>query len=102
MNSHINERRPGVHIGFGQHNQDPGVVNYQCDLHLDLIAKGGTIWADENADSLDLEQFTPSANPHPLTPRDEDVFSPDSEIAAGGDCCGILQDDGLRLCEIKL
>jgi leucyl aminopeptidase (aminopeptidase T) len=43
LNSHINERRQGVHLGFGQHNQDPSVVGYDCDIHLDLVARGGVV-----------------------------------------------------------
>jgi hypothetical protein len=94
MNSHINERRPGVHLGFGQHNQDPGIVGYQCAIHLDLIARGGTIWVDSDLVPLDLENVAPSSQRHPTDPRDEDVFSPESFEA--NDCCGILTGDGLQ------
>lgn len=86
MNSHVNERCPGVHIGLGQHNQDPNVVEYQCLIHLDLIAHGGLIWAD-NEFVVDLANIPPSSNPHPSFTTDEDVFSPQST----DDCCGILQ-----------
>jgi leucyl aminopeptidase (aminopeptidase T) len=101
MNSHINERRPGVHLGFGQHNQNPGVVGYQCSIHLDLIARGGTIWVDEDPVPLDLEDIVPSARPHPTEPRDEDVFSPEIEELEVDDCCGILTGDGLQLFDPK-
>ena len=97
MNSHINERRPGVHIGFGQHNQDPGVVGYQCSIHLDLIARGGMVWVDDDPTPLDLEHIVPSSQPHPTNSRDEDVFSPESEDLYVDDCCGILTSDGLQL-----
>jgi leucyl aminopeptidase (aminopeptidase T) len=97
MNSHINERRPGVHLGFGQHNQDPRVVGYQCAIHLDLIARGGTVWVDEDPVPLDLEQLVPSLYSHPISPRDEDVFSPGTEELEVDDCCGILTGDGLQL-----
>lgn len=95
MNSHINERRPGVHLGFGQHNQDPDIVGYQCSIHLDLIARGGTVWVDQSPIPLDLENIVPSPQLHPRTSRDEDVFSPEFEEI--NDCCGILTGDGLQL-----
>jgi hypothetical protein len=97
MNSHINERRPGIHLGFGQHNQDPGVVGYQCSIHLDLIARGGTVWTDADPISLDLENLAPSQLIHPQNPRDEDVFSPETTELEIDDCCGILTGDGLQL-----
>lgn len=96
MNSHINERRPGVHVGFGQHNQDPDVVGYQCNIHLDLIAEGGKVWVDEDPAPLDLENISPSSRPHPKDPRDEDVFSPEAGDFEVDDCCGILTGDGLQ------
>lgn len=98
MNSHINERRPGVHLGFGQHNQDPGVVNYQCAIHLDLIARGGLVWVDDDLDPIDLENLTPSTNPHPTSPRDEDVFAPEKGDFETDDCCGMVTGDGLQIC----
>lgn len=99
LNSHINERRPGVHLGFGQHNQDPGVVGYDCLLHLDLISRGGMMWVDDDPVPVDLERVVPSANPHPASPRDEDAFSPESieEEMSLDDCCGTLTCDGLAL-----
>jgi hypothetical protein len=96
LNSHINERRPGVHLGFGQHNQDASVVSYQCAVHLDLIARGATVWVDEDPAPLDLENIVPSLRPHPSDPRDEDVFSPEAVEFEGDDCCGILTDDRYR------
>lgn len=97
LNSHINERRPGVHLGFGQHNQDPGVVCYQCSIHLDLIARGGIVWADDDEVPLDLENVSSSSKLHPANPRDEDVFAPETEELEIDDCCGILTTDGLKL-----
>jgi len=97
LNSHINERTPGVHLGFGQHNQDPGVVPYQCSIHLDLIAKGGKIWVDDDPRPLDLENIVPSFGDHPMSTRDEDVFSPEALELEVDDCCGILDRDGLQL-----
>jgi hypothetical protein len=96
LNSHINERRPGVHLGFGQHNQDPGVVGYQCPIHLDLIAKGGLVWVDDGEIPLDLENIAPSAGQHPDNPRDEDVFAGTEDLEID-DCCGLLTDGGFRL-----
>lgn len=96
MNSHINERRCGVHLGFGQHNQDPGVVNYQCTIHLDLIAQGGVIWIDDDPTPLDLEDVSPSPLAHPRITRDEDVFSPEFDDLEIDDCCGIMTSEGLR------
>jgi hypothetical protein len=96
MNSHINERRPGVHLGFGQHNQLPSVVGYQCAIHLDLIARGGFIWVDGEEVPLDLENIMPSAQSHPMSTRDEDIFSPAPDEVEVDDCCGIMTAEGLR------
>lgn len=86
-NSHLNERVPGIHLGFGQHNQTDAVAGYACDIHIDLCAKGGTIWFDDSDESLDLECVPPSKNAHPLLISGEDVFSDDAE----DDCCGMLR-----------
>lgn len=89
-NSHVNERKPGIHLGFGQHNQTPRLTGYACPLHLDLIARGATVTAG-NA-TLDLEQLEPPDDiQHPTFPDDQDVFAPDDD----GDCCGVLTDGGL-------
>ncbi|MFD4357468.1 hypothetical protein ACFWPX_33325 [Nocardia sp. NPDC058518] len=85
-NSHLNERVPGVHIGFGQHNQTVDAAGYFCDIHVDLCAKGGLVWFDDSVDPLDLTNVAPSRNPHPVLINCEDVFSDDAE----DDCCGIL------------
>jgi leucyl aminopeptidase (aminopeptidase T) len=95
LNSHINERCPGVHLGFGQHNQGAG-VEYRCSIHLDLIAKGGIVWIDADPVPLDLENITPSTNAHPTHSRDEDVFSPEFSDLEIEDCCGVLTADGLQ------
>lgn len=95
LNSHINERRPGVHLGFGDHNQEKELVDYQCGIHLDLIARGGKVWVDDEETPLDLENIAPSTGQHPESPRDEDVFvggkTVDLEI---DDCCGLLSETG--------
>jgi hypothetical protein len=91
LNSHINERRPGVHLGFGQHNQDRGVA-YRCNIHLDLIAAGGQLWVDDDPEPIDLEHVIPSTSPHPDRSRDQDVFSPTVGEMEVDDCCGILRE----------
>lgn len=77
-NSHLNERRPGLHLGFGQHNQDPLLVKYDTDIHLDLMTDGGTITGDDGT-SIELASFQPPTKiEHPFLVRDEDIT---------GDCC---------------
>ena len=97
LNSHINERRPGVHLGFGQHNQGR-VVDYKCDIHLDLIANGGLIELEDGS-VINLQNISPSFKSHPQTTRDEDVFSSRFEEIEIEDCCGILTAGGLTLFE---
>ena len=97
LNSHINERRPGVHLGFGDHNQQAAVVDYRCHLHIDLISVGGLIWVDDDPVPLDLENIIPSEQPHPTRCRAEDLKSPGFDELDIDDCCGILTRDGLRL-----
>lgn len=84
LNSHINERRPGLHIGFGQHNQNLSVIDYDCDIHLDLIADGALVWVDDDPEPIDLRTIQPSSRPHPLAVIDEDI---------DGDCCGLWLSD---------
>lgn len=88
MNSHINERRPGIHLGFGQHNQPLSIVDYQCTIHIDLIAKGGLVWFDDDLNPFDLENIVPASSPHPQGLREGDISSPIAEILRDGDCCG--------------
>ncbi len=98
MNSHINERRPGVHIGFGQHNQHVSVVDYPCELHVDLIARGGKIWTGDDPVPLDLEALVPSTKPHPENFHDEDIDDADD---LDFDCCGILNRDQLATVPVQ-
>ncbi|AUX48509.1 hypothetical protein SOCE26_100470 [Sorangium cellulosum] len=84
MNSHINERRPGVHIGFGQHNQSIYVVEHHCDIHMDMIASGGAVWVDDDPEPIDLQRVMPSSEAHPTLVLDEDI---------DGDCCGLWLDE---------
>jgi leucyl aminopeptidase (aminopeptidase T) len=66
-NSHINERKAGIHLGFGRSDD-------AATIHLDLIAAGGRIWVDSNPTALDLDNIAPSVGEHPLNLQDEDVF----------------------------
>jgi len=86
-NSHLNERVPGIHLGFGQHNQTDAAAGYTCDIHVDLCARGGIVWFDDGGRLLDLENVPRSKNPHPRLISSEDVVSADPE----DDCCGILR-----------
>ncbi|NRQ31635.1 hypothetical protein HII36_07240 [Nonomuraea sp. NN258] len=80
-NSHINERRCGVHIGFGQHNQDPSRNLHTADIHLDLITDGASVWFDGHPEPLDLADWTAPATAHPRGVSGEDFFDID--------CCGL-------------
>jgi hypothetical protein len=98
LNSHINERHTGIHLGFGQSNQSPAVVGYDCNIHLDLIARGGRVWIDDKPEPIDLADVSKSPNPHPTHTSDEDARSSRSiEDLAIDDCCGILTSEGIRL-----
>jgi hypothetical protein len=87
----MNERRPGIHLGFGQHNQIESEVGYQCQLHLDLIARGALVWADDRPEPIALEHLALTNEQHPLDVRDEDVFAPGSEEPDEQDCCGLTR-----------
>jgi leucyl aminopeptidase (aminopeptidase T) len=84
MNSFVNERFPGIHIGFGQHNQGTFIGPRDTPLHLDFIAEGGLVRVDGDPVPLDLSAVEPSMLPHPAGPR---VFAEDAET----DCCGLRQ-----------
>src|SRR5262249_57691425 len=66
-NSHINERKAGIHLGFGR-------LGDAAAIHLDLIAAGGRVWANGDPTALDLDNVAPSAREHPVNLQDEDVF----------------------------
>ena len=76
-NSHLNERRPGLHIGFGQHNQPLSVVPYDARMHIDIITDGATLHLTNGEVDLANLVVDPAAE-HPALIRDEDVT---------GDCC---------------
>lgn len=85
LNSHINERHPGVHLGLGAHQQRFDAVQYQCDIHLDLITSDATIVIDDDEviESNNLASFRSEHHPDPLREGigDEDL---------DGDCCGVI------------
>jgi hypothetical protein len=62
-NSHINERKAGVHLGFGRNSQM--MFDEVAPIHLDLIAAGGRVWVDSDPTALDLENIVPSVGEHP-------------------------------------
>lgn len=90
-NSHLNERRRGVHIGFGQHNQDATVAGYDAQIHVDLIAKGGELLFPDSR-RVDLENVPLSGFPHPILMKSVDLFSPDvvPPDISPPDCCGLV------------
>lgn len=79
-NSHINERRSGVHIGFGQHNQDYARVAYHEDIHLDVITDDARIYVNEDTAGFLMSELEDTGMVHPQYVRDEDIT---------GDCCGV-------------
>jgi len=78
-NSHLNERFPGVHLGFGSHNQIGGAVDYFEPVHMDLVTNGASIELSDGT-TIDLRNFTEKNFPHPTLVRDEDIV---------GDCCSV-------------
>ncbi|TDD63706.1 hypothetical protein [Actinomadura rubrisoli] len=91
LNSHINERHPGVHLGLGMHGQRLDVVDYWSDIHLDLITSDATIAVDGRTEirSTDLRDFADERHPAPLTEglHEEDI---------DGDCCGLITSEVAR------
>jgi leucyl aminopeptidase (aminopeptidase T) len=61
-NSHVNERSPGLHLGFGNHHQSTAAVGYSCDIHLDFIAAGGIVMVP-GGPAIDLRGLIPPAGP---------------------------------------
>lgn len=72
FNSHINERHPGIHLGFGEHTQ-PGKVAYQAECHVDAISQSGTIYLPDMVNPIDVMRLLPSQLPHPSGTRCEDI-----------------------------
>lgn len=78
-NSHLNERRPGLHLGFGQHNQSPDRVAYHADVHLDVVTDDATLTDLDSGATMRLSEVAPRYDiAHPVLMRDEDIT---------GDCC---------------
>jgi hypothetical protein len=86
LNSHINERRLGIHLGFGDHNQYD-LVDYKCRIHLDLIARGAKIWIDDDLQPIDLDNLSVGSEPHPDNTLHQDAFE-FNELGEGQHCCG--------------
>ncbi len=89
-NSHLNERRKGVHIGFGQHNQDAAIAGYDAQIHVDLIAAGGQILLPGGC-VVDLERVPPTNSSHPTLMKSIDLFSPEvvPPDISPPNCCGL-------------
>lgn len=78
-NSHLNERQPSFQLGFGQHNQPLSVVNYEADIHLDLITNDAIVDLPRQAGSVRMSTLVAQDGvEHPRLIRDEDIT---------GDCC---------------
>lgn len=73
-NSHINERFPGVHLGFGAHFQKQKIC-YQPKFHVDFINPFGMIHVintDEKINLENLQEFRQKFVPHPMNTSAED------------------------------
>ncbi|MER8118485.1 hypothetical protein [Streptomyces sp. NPDC094031] len=82
LNSHLNERFPSVHIGFGQSNQVRGLV-HSCDVHVDFITSDCVIEVP-GLPPLRSQDFKELTGEHPAV--EEGVFDEDLD----GDCCGLF------------
>jgi hypothetical protein len=85
MNSHINERRPGLHIGLGGHGQRLEVAGYGCEVHLDLMTSDAVTTVDGGT-TFDSRRLGEVSGEHPALQvglHDEDIDALD------GDCCGL-------------
>lgn len=72
FNSHINERHPGVHLGFGEHTQ-PRTVAYQAEFHMDAISVAGQIEIVGEPGYIDVARLAASELSHPAGTRCEDI-----------------------------
>lgn len=70
-NSHINERFPGVHLGFGKHLQH-NKVKYHTPIHIDFISPYGLIKIDDESDVIFLDRLQPVQVRHPDDTHTED------------------------------
>jgi hypothetical protein len=94
LNSHLNERFPGLHIGFGQTNQKRGEL-YSCDVHVDFIASDCSIEI-EGESPLRSEDFKHLMGQHPAI--ESGVFDEDLD----GDCCGLFSVYENTKCEVPV
>lgn len=78
-NSRINERAPAVHLGFGQHDQMPDLVDYWSDIHLDLIMADSTVEID-GGPPFDLRTFENEDVVHPVGLPNEDGAAADAAM----------------------
>lgn len=72
LNSHINERHAGVHLGFGEHGQ-PGVVEYEASVHLDAISSGEVLALGDGGPDIQMSELKPEATAHPSGTHCEDL-----------------------------
>ena len=72
LNSHINERHAGVHLGFGEHGQ-PGVVEYHASVHLDAISSAEVLLPGDGGPPIDMSALKPEAATHPSGTHCEDL-----------------------------
>ncbi|MFD4874496.1 hypothetical protein ACFWOB_14140 [Streptomyces sp. NPDC058420] len=91
LNSHLNERHPGVHIGFGQSNQRRGTV-HSCDVHVDFIASDCAIEISNEA-PLRSGDFKDLTGEHPVI--EAGVYDEDLD----GDCCGLFSAHDSTHCQ---
>jgi hypothetical protein len=78
-NSHMNERFPSLHLGFGQHNQPETIVPYVAEIHLDVITNDADIYFPNADETIRMSNFVPIPGiEHPVLIRDQDIT---------GDCC---------------
>lgn len=89
MNSFINERHAGVHVGLGQHNQGGFKAPHDTPLHIDFIAPHAKVWVDDDPDPIDFDHLEASRAAHPDRTC---VLSEDVET----DCCGIRRGQAAR------
>lgn len=78
-NSRINERAPAVHLGFGQHDQLPELVEYWSDIHLDLIMADSQV-AIEDQETIDMRTFANEDVQHPEGLPNEDGAAADADM----------------------
>jgi len=73
--SHLNERHPGLHIGFGTPTQSSRLVAWSCPVHLDIIPSDTTVNFDEKV-IFENGQYVlePSGKQHSFSTLDVDAL----------------------------